>query len=176
MIVDAGAPGPVYNPGHAHCDAMSFELFHHGKPVLVNCGTYAYQCTERGFFRSTAAHNTVMINNTEQSQCWGAFRMAKQSKVNVVSVSEDSIVIELVDQRGQLIKRTIQLGKTLKIMDESSGNKLTAFLHATKEMDATYNSVSQKISQQYAPEYGEMTSIDVAKYEGTRRISVEISL
>ena len=176
LIVDAGAPGPVYNPGHAHCDAMSFELFHHGKPVLVNCGTYAYQCTERGFFRSTAAHNTVMINNTEQSQCWGAFRMAKQSKVNVVSVSEDSIVIELVDQRGQLIKRTIQLGKTLKIMDESSGNKLTAFLHATKEMDATYNSVSQKISQQYAPEYGEMTSIDVAKYEGTRRISVEISL
>ena len=27
LIVDAGQPGPAYIPGHAHCDAMSFELF-----------------------------------------------------------------------------------------------------------------------------------------------------
>ena len=105
LIVDAGQPGPAYIPGHAHCDAMSFELFKTGKPVIVNCGTYAYQCKERSFFRSTAAHNTVMVNDTEQSQCWGAFRMAKRSKVNVVSVSEKSIVIELMDQRGQTVKK-----------------------------------------------------------------------
>lgn len=73
LIVDSGKPGPEYIPGHAHCDAMSFELFKDGKPVIVNCGTYAYQCKERGFFRSTAAHNTVMADGTEQSQCWGLF-------------------------------------------------------------------------------------------------------
>ena len=97
---------------------MSFELFKAGKPVIVNCGTYAYQCKERSFFRSTAAHNTVMVNDTEQSQCWGAFRMAKRSKVNVVSVSENSIVIELIDQCGQAVKRTIQLEKNMKVTDE----------------------------------------------------------
>ena len=49
LIVDAGQPGPAYIPGHAHCDTMSFELFRAGKPVIVNCGTYAYQCKERSF-------------------------------------------------------------------------------------------------------------------------------
>lgn len=109
LVVDAGQPGPVYIPGHAHCDAMSFELFKAGKPVIVNCGTYAYQCKERSFFRSTAAHNTVMVNDTEQSQCWGAFRMAKRSKVNVVRVSENSIVIELMNQRGLAVKELFSL-------------------------------------------------------------------
>lgn len=42
MVVDAGQPGPDYIPGHAHCDAMSFELFENGKPIIVNCGTYAH--------------------------------------------------------------------------------------------------------------------------------------
>lgn len=27
---------------------------------------YAYQCKERSFFRSTAAHNTVMVEGVEQ--------------------------------------------------------------------------------------------------------------
>ena len=31
LIVDAGQPGPAYIPGHAHCDAMSFELFKAGE-------------------------------------------------------------------------------------------------------------------------------------------------
>ena len=30
LIVDAGQPGPAYIPGHAHCDAGSFELFKAG--------------------------------------------------------------------------------------------------------------------------------------------------
>jgi len=176
LIVDAGQPGPAYIPGHAHCDAMSFELFKTGKPVIVNCGTYAYQCKERSFFRSTAAHNTVMVNDTEQSQCWGAFRMAKRSKVNVVSVSEKSIVIELMDQRGQTVKRTIQLEKTLKVTDESGGNKLTAFVHPINDIDMTFDGNSETIGQQYAPEYGELVSLEAVRYEGNGKISVEICI
>ena len=176
LVVDAGQPGPAYIPGHAHCDAMSFELFKAGKPVIVNCGTYAYQCKERSFFRSTAAHNTVMVNDTEQSQCWGAFRMAKRSKVNVVSVSENSIVIELIDQCGQAVKRTIQLEKTMKVTDESSGNKLTAFVHLIREINMTFEGDAKTTGQQYAPEYGELVSLEAVKYEGNGKISVEICI
>lgn len=176
LIVDAGNPGPAYIPGHAHCDAMSFELFKDGKPMIVNCGTYAYQCKERSFFRSTSAHNTVMINNAEQSQCWGAFRMAKRSKVNVVSASEKSIVIGLIDWRGQRVKRTIQIEKTLKVTDESGGNKLTAFIHPIYEIDMAFDGDTKTISQQYAPEYGESTPLEAVVYEGCEKISVEISI
>ena len=70
LIVDAGQPGPSYIPGHAHCDSMSFELFRDGIPFLVNCGTYAYQCDNRSWFRSTQAHNTVQAYGTEQSEIW----------------------------------------------------------------------------------------------------------
>lgn len=131
LIVDAGQPGPSYIPGHAHCDAMSFELFKDGEPVLVNCGTYAYQCKERSFFRSTEAHNTVMVKGTEQSQCWGAFRLAKRAEIKVLSKGGDFIEIQMIDQEGHLLRRGIELTKScLSIRDESRRNELQAFLHS----------------------------------------------
>lgn len=83
LLVDCGNIGPKYNPGHGHCDCLSFELFVDKKPLIVNCGTYEYQGPDRAFFRSTKAHNTVMIGNHEQSECWGEHRVAKRiAKVN----------------------------------------------------------------------------------------------
>ena len=175
LIVDAGQPGPAYIPGHAHCDAMSFELFKAGKPVIVNCGTYAYQCKERNFFRGTAAHNTVMLNNTEQSQCWGAFRMAKRSRVKVVSVSEKSIVMELVDQKGQVVRRTIQIGDNLSVTDESNG-KITGYLHIVSDILVHIEGNQKIVKQQYACKYGAKIPIDALEYEGVERVSVQIDL
>ena len=94
--------------------------------------------------------------------------------MNVVSVSENSIVIELIDQRGQAVKRTIQFEKTLKVTDESSGNKLTAFVHPIREINMTYEGNAKTTSQRYAPEYGELVSLEAVRYEGNGKISVEI--
>jgi uncharacterized heparinase superfamily protein len=163
LIVDAGQPGPTYIPGHAHCDAMSFELFKNGEPVLVNCGTYAYQCKERSYFRSTRAHNTVMINNTEQSQCWGAFRLAKRSKLRILSVKHNSIEMELTDQKGQKVIRKIKLdNKSLSVKDTSPGNHVTEFFHfawlITGEKVEFIKSGKENIicdnEQLYSTEYG----------------------
>lgn len=130
LIVDAGQPGPTYLPGHAHCDAMSFELFHKGKPVLVNCGTYAYQCEEREFFRSTAAHNTVMREGVEQSQCWGNFRMAKRASVEIRSLEEYAISIALTDYRKHTICRNICLcSDGLTVTDTADSQPLTSSIH-----------------------------------------------
>lgn len=176
LIVDAGQPGPSYIPGHAHCDAMSFELYKSGKPVITNCGTYAYQCAERDFFRSTAAHNTVKINGVEQSQCWGTFRMAKRSAVAVKSLADSSIVMEMTDQRGQRATRTIQMGEKLTIVDESEGNRLTAFLHMLEDIPYRIEGETQFVPQSYAPEYGQKRRIDALMYTGTGRISAQIEL
>ena len=79
LIIDSGIICPDYLPAHGHCDALSYELSLDGKPFIVNSGTYEYAKGKwRDFFRSTKAHNTVMIGKTEQSQCWDSFRVAKR--------------------------------------------------------------------------------------------------
>ena len=137
LIVDAGAPGLRYNPGHAHCDAMSFELFRKGKPVLVNCGTYAYQCPERSYFRSTAAHNTVQAEGVEQSQCWGVFRLGKRSSVRVIQHDDRGIEMLMHDQKGTQIQRRILFETdTLLVEDYSNGCRLNTYVHILDDLDA----------------------------------------
>ena len=125
LIVDAGATGPKYNAGHAHCDAMSFELFYQGKPVVANCGTYAYQCKERAFFRSTAAHNTVMIEGVEQSQCWSNFRVGTESEIVKIHAAKDQIDIQMRDQKKTIINRTISFSDN----EIREANNLISYLH-----------------------------------------------
>lgn len=79
LIIDSGNICPDYLPAHGHCDALSYELYVDGKPFIVNSGTYEYQSGKwRNFFRSTKAHNTLMIGNDEQSECWSSFRVARR--------------------------------------------------------------------------------------------------
>lgn len=81
LVFDTGEICPSYLPAHGHCDALSFELSCNNIPLLVNSGTYKYESGNwRDYFRSTQAHNTVMISDHEQSQFWGSFRVAKRIK------------------------------------------------------------------------------------------------
>ena len=176
LIVDAGQPGPTYIPGHAHCDAGSFELYRAGKPVIVNCGTYAYQCKERNFFRSTAAHNTVMVNGTEQSQCWGAFRMAKRSSTRVLDVTDYSITMEITDQAGKKIRRSIALSDVLTVADTADGEKLSSFIHLREPMKIQHSAEEKEYMQPYAPDYGNKTPILVKELTGISEIEMTICL
>ncbi|MBF0406550.1 MAG: alginate lyase family protein [Candidatus Riflebacteria bacterium] len=78
----AGEPGPPHQPGHAHCDILSYELSVFGNRLVVDtgCGSYQNRLT-RILCRSTSAHNVPMIEGTEQSDAWGEFRMGKRAKV-----------------------------------------------------------------------------------------------
>lgn len=157
LVVDAGQPGPKYIPGHAHCDAMSYELFYDGKPTVVNCGTYAYQCKERSFFRSTAAHNTVMVEGTEQSQCWGAFRLAKRSNTRVLNLTDDSITMEMTDQKKQVIRRTIYFSETGLLVVDFSNTKIYSYVHfRNTNMKKAFKSTTQlkETLHPYAEGYG----------------------
>lgn len=159
LIIDAGQPSPDYSPGHSHCEAMSFELFHHGRPVLVNCGTYAYQCQQRKFFKSTEAHNTVRVAGVEQSECWSSFRMARRARIRDVSVEERKIVICMTDYKKHVLKRTISVQTDgLEIVDESKGESLESYLHFADESKTSMLCVQKgKFEQRmlpYAEEFG----------------------
>lgn len=193
LIVDAGKPGSEYIPGHAHCDAMSFELFYQGHPVFMNSGTYAYQCEERAFFRSTQAHNTVKAADTEQSQCWGAFRLARRAKVEVLRTTDSSIEMLMKDYKGHATKRKIQFkDSNLIIHDSTQKNTLSSFLHVgnrkiwfadkqhgqidgvgTFELKCDKSSV---ISHKFSSEYGKMEDGNCLKIEGENELSIKISL
>lgn len=178
MIVDAGQPGPKYIPGHAHCDAMSYELFCNGKPVVVNCGTYAYQCRERDFFRSTSAHNTVMVKNVEQSQFWGVFRLAKRSKTKVLYVTDDSITMEMLDQRGNRIKRIIQITAAGMVVKDFAKCPISSFVHLTslgkEEAIISSNSIKEKMVFPYAEDYGFLSAVKTLKFSSKSPITVYI--
>ncbi len=177
LIVDAGQPGPDYIPGHSHCDAMSFELFRDGQPVLVNCGTYAYQCKERPYFRSTEAHNTVQVAGVEQSEIWSTFRLARRSKTKVLELSKNGIFMELTDYKGNCIRREILLtADALYIKDLADGQKLRSYLHSTHQIDINSSAELTRSEAKYAPEYGLLQTIQQITAIGKGRIELRIPL
>jgi uncharacterized heparinase superfamily protein len=81
LIIDCGEIGPSYQPGHAHCDTLSYELVLNGARVVVDSGVHDYENGwRRTYCRSTWAHNTVAIDGRDQSEMWGAFRVGRRAK------------------------------------------------------------------------------------------------
>jgi hypothetical protein len=74
MLFDCGPHGAL-NCGHAHADALSFELVANGRTVLVDPGTYTYSGSKefRDWFRSSQAHNTVTLDGVSSSIPDGMF-------------------------------------------------------------------------------------------------------
>jgi hypothetical protein len=82
LFADYGDLLPIYQPGHAHSDTFNIIVYQRGTPFLVEMGTSTYQKNERRKLeRSSFAHNTVVVNNENQSDVWGAFRVGKRAKV-----------------------------------------------------------------------------------------------
>ncbi len=80
VVMDIGKVGPDYIAGHAHSDTLGFELHAKGHPMLVDTGISTYDKNERRQLeRATAAHNTVIINEQDQTEVWGGFRVARRA-------------------------------------------------------------------------------------------------
>lgn len=72
---DGGPHGFLAIAAHAHADALAVEVRHDGVELLVDPGTYCYhgEPAWRSYFRSTAAHNTVVVDGRDQSVEAGPF-------------------------------------------------------------------------------------------------------
>lgn len=75
LIFDTGGLG-LLTGGHSHADALSVILSSGGRDLLIDPGTYVYNCAPawRSYFRSTQAHNTVSIDGLDQAETGGTFR------------------------------------------------------------------------------------------------------
>jgi uncharacterized heparinase superfamily protein len=87
-LLDVGGVGPDYLPGHAHADTLSFEISASGQRLVVNSGTSLYEAgLERFRQRSTAAHNTVVVDGESSSEVWNSFRVARRAHPINLSIS-----------------------------------------------------------------------------------------
>jgi len=86
-VFDCGDLGFKSIAAHAHADALSFTLRAFGKDVLVDPGTYDYFTYPRwrDYFRGTRAHNTVMIDDVDQSEMLGSFMWGKRAKARLIA-------------------------------------------------------------------------------------------
>lgn len=83
--IDFAQIGATYQPGHAHADALSFILYYRGIPLFVEQGTSTYQIGQRRHYeRSTQAHNTVEVNEINQSEVWGGFRVGRRAVTSII--------------------------------------------------------------------------------------------
>lgn len=78
---------------HTHNDLLSFELCMNRKDVLIDAGTYLYTSSKssRDEFRSTAKHNTIVVDGEEQNGLYGTFQLKRNVRKNNLFVLNDGI-------------------------------------------------------------------------------------
>lgn len=74
-VFDFGPFGMDAAPGHGHADCLSLNLSVAGKPVLIDPGSFSWSRDEpwRQAFRSTFFHNTVRVDQRNQTPLRGMF-------------------------------------------------------------------------------------------------------
>ncbi|MEW2390872.1 alginate lyase family protein [Streptomyces venezuelae] len=83
---DGGPHGFLSIAAHAHADALSVEVRHDGVDVLADPGTYCYhgQPAWRQYFRSTLGHNTLQLDDADQSVSGGPFLWTRHARTRVL--------------------------------------------------------------------------------------------
>jgi uncharacterized heparinase superfamily protein len=135
IFIDCGPIGLGGRGGHGHNDALSFEAWLEGSPLLIDCGSYVYTSSfeARNRFRSTASHNTPMVDEQEINRflhheaLWDLHDDARPACLQWQSDEEEDIFIGTHYGYTRLalqIRRTLRLSKrqhTLRISDEFVG-------------------------------------------------------
>ena len=148
MILKGGLPGPDYQLGHAHCDALSYELSLGARRIIVDSGVHGYAGSPyREYCRATRAHNTVLINGEEQLECWDTFRVARRYTWRETDWREEDQGVCLHGgytlPSGARHDRTVRFDQhAWSILDEISGTapvEAVSFIHFHPDVQLNQN-------------------------------------
>lgn len=134
LLIDVGAIGPEYLPGHAHADSLNFILNWNGEPLIVDTGISTYESNDRrSFERSTKAHNTISIGGQNSSDVWSSFRVGRRARtiITLDTSTQTSAIHSGFQHLGVEHSRTwMSEESTLSIKDELIGT----FIHKSAQL------------------------------------------
>jgi hypothetical protein len=89
LLVDAGPLGYLSIAAHGHADALAVLLNVAGREVLIDPGTYAYHTEPewRRYFRGTRAHNTLAVDDLDQSHQAGNFMWTEHARARCTEIN-----------------------------------------------------------------------------------------
>lgn len=90
VVADVGPIGAPYQPGHAHADSLTFEMWIRGARAVVDPGVAQYgPGIGRSQTRSTAGHSTIEVDHRDSSEVWGEFRVGRRGDAKLLSRWQD---------------------------------------------------------------------------------------
>ena len=189
-IVDIGNIGPDYQPGHAHADTFNFVVQVNHKPFIVDTGLSTYETNERRTVeRSTSSHNTVEINETNQSEVWGGFRVANRATVTVLEENNEKIITKHVGYEkkfGIMHTRTWLFTEKKIIIKDSLNKKAKAVARVHFHPSVNEEEILKHIktnsehltikTYSYAPEFNTRIDAKVLEITFEKELEMEIHL
>lgn len=127
LFVDTAPLGPAYQPGHAHADTLTYELYFGGQKLVTDVGTSEYRGSRRSYERSTAAHNVVEVDGCNSSEVWSSHRVGSRAQIVTRDVSRNRI-FAAHNGYGDYVERELSLDVDgLKVVEryKGSGNCVT---------------------------------------------------
>lgn len=189
-IVDVGEVGASYIPGHAHADTFNFELYIQNKPFIVDSGLSTYNTgKQRDNERSTKAHNTVEINETNSSEVWGGFRVANRANI-IELVEENNFIKAIHDGYKNKFKilhiRCWKFEKNKIIIKDILNKNCKGIARLHFYPDVKENEILEKLSLEnleykietynYAPEFNKTLEALVLEIFFEKELKVEINI
>jgi hypothetical protein len=188
LLFDCGPLG--YGPlaAHGHADALQIVVFVNGEELLIDPGTYDYYSHPewRDRLRGTPAHNTICIDDCNQSELQGRFMWGKRATARLLQATEEGEHIEICAQVDDLWKmpggsicRTIRIDRTTLAvtiedhMHNLAGHNAAFNLHFPESVDLDGPDANNELRFRHTAYAGsiEFASVDAVK-ETTTDISV----
>lgn len=121
IIFDCSPLGFGSIAAHGHADSLSFILYAYEREFLIDPGTYIFEAESpyKNYFRSTAAHNTIVIHGMDQSEMKGPFLWGSKANSFIEEFFNDDDIVRVTGRHdgyqrlddSVIHRRTIELDK-----------------------------------------------------------------
>jgi hypothetical protein len=164
-LLDCGPLGYLGIAAHGHADALAFTLSICGEECLIDPGTFSYwnELKWRAYFRGTSAHNTLSVDDLDQSVSGGRFMWTRKAKVTIEVVPQSPERFDFVGTHDGYMRLTDPVQHRRSVHYDATNGTLLVF-------DAVKCQTNHLMAQHwhFAPDIGVEVQGQVAIVSGTR--------
>jgi uncharacterized heparinase superfamily protein len=127
VFIDCGPLGLAGRGGHGHNDALAFEAWLDGAPLVIDRGSFVYTASfeERNEFRSTLSHNTPNVDRQEMNRfdpenLWSMQKDARAECTIWRSDASEDLFVGMhhgYQRLGVNVERRIKLEKASSVLE-----------------------------------------------------------